>query len=65
MNKRGGYCCFIYFMKERSVDMYKLGDKKGSPKAGVQPALSFCLLSTKRRVKYASLLLRRASNKKE
>lgn len=31
--------------------MYKLGDKEGSPKARVQPALSFCLLSTKQNSK--------------
>lgn len=57
MNKRGGYCYFIYFLKERSVDMYKLGDKKGSPKAGVQPALSFCLLSTKEKSKICIFII--------
>lgn len=51
MNKRGSYCGFIYFIKERRVGMYKLGDKKGSSKVRVQPALSFCLLSTKQKSK--------------
>jgi len=43
----------------------KLRDKKGSPKARVQPELSSVSFVQNRRVKYASLLLQRASNKKE
>lgn len=57
MSKRGSYCDFIYFIKERRVGMYKLGGKKGSPKARVQPVLSFCLLSTKQKSKICTFII--------
>lgn len=50
-NKKGSYCWLISYIKERSVGMYKPEDKMGSPKAGVHPALSLCLLSTKQKSK--------------
>lgn len=49
MKKRGSSGWFVYFIKERSVDVYEAGDKKGSPKARIQAAVCFCLLSTKQK----------------
>lgn len=57
MKKRGSYCWFVYFIKERSVDVYEAGEKKGSPKARIQAAVSFCLLCTKQKSKICIFII--------
>lgn len=65
MKKKGSYRWFVYFIKERSVDVYEAGDKKGSPKEKYRLQCLSVSFAQNRRVKYASLLLQRASNEKE
>lgn len=57
MKKRGSYYWFVYFVKERSVDVNEAGDKKSSPKARIQAAVSFCLLSTKHKSKICIFII--------